>query len=50
MATFEELKKAILEIASGTSEDIADELARAIVALGDESSKETRVIKAAEKR
>jgi hypothetical protein len=50
MATFEELKKAILEIASGTPEDVADELARAIVALGDEGSKETRVLGAAEKR
>lgn len=50
MATFEELKKAILEIASGTSEEVADELARAIVALSDEGAKETRVIQAAEKR
>ena len=50
MASFDELKKAILEIASGTSEDVADELARAIVALGDEGTKETRVIEASEKR
>ena len=50
MASFEALKKAILEIASGTSDDVAEELARAIVALNDEGAKETRVLKAAEKR
>ena len=50
MASFDELKKAILEVASGTPDDVADELARAIVALDDEGTKETRVIEASEKR
>jgi hypothetical protein len=50
MASFDQLKKAILEIASDTPEDVADELARAIVALGDEGTKETRVLTVAEKR
>jgi hypothetical protein len=50
MASFDELKKAILEIAFWAPEDVADELARAIVALGAEGTKETRVIEASEKR
>jgi hypothetical protein len=54
MADKETIKRTILEIAgnpsSGAIKDLADEWALAIVALDEEPTKETRVIKAAERR
>jgi hypothetical protein len=54
MATQAEIKKAILKVAgnpeTGAIKELADEIARAIVALDDEPAKETRVLKAQEKR
>jgi hypothetical protein len=54
MADKETIKRTILEIAgnpsSGAIKDLAEEWARAIVALDEEPTKETRVIKAAERR
>jgi hypothetical protein len=50
MATIEQVKKTILEIAGETPSDVLEELARAVVALDDEAAKETRVIVASEKR
>jgi hypothetical protein len=54
MADREAIKKEILRIAgnpsAGAIVDLADEWARAIVALDEEPTKETRVIKVAEKR
>ena len=48
MASVEQVKALLLEVA-GDGVDL-DELARAIVALDDEATKETRVLKAAEIR
>jgi hypothetical protein len=54
MADKETIKRTILKIAgnpvSGPVRELADEWASAIVALDDEPTKETRVIKASEKR
>ena len=54
MATHAEIKKAILKVAgnpvSGVIAEMADEFARAIVALDEEPTKETRVVVASEKR
>jgi hypothetical protein len=54
MADKETIKREILRIAgnpeSGAIKDLADEWARAIVALDEEPTKETRVMKVAEKR
>jgi hypothetical protein len=54
MADREAIRKEILRIAgnpsAGPIKELADEWARAIVALDDEPTKETRVIKASEKR
>ena len=54
MASVEQVKKTILQVAgnpsSGAIHAIADELAAAIVALDDEATRETRVIKAKELR
>ena len=54
MASADEIKKAILKVAgnpsSGVIAELVDEFARAIVALDDEPTKETRVIVASEKR
>jgi hypothetical protein len=54
MATQAEIKQAILKAAghpvSGVIVDMADEFARAIVALDEEPMKETRVMVAKEKR
>lgn len=54
MADAEAIKRTILKIAgnptAGVIKDLADEWARAIVALDVEPTKETRVIKAAETR
>jgi hypothetical protein len=50
MATVEQVKKAILEIAGEQTSEVLEDLARAIVALDDEATKETRVIEASEKR
>jgi hypothetical protein len=54
MADYAAIKKAILKVAgnpeSGVVKDLADDWARAIVALDEEPTKETRVLKAAEKR
>lgn len=48
MASVREVAELLLELAGDPS--IAEELARAIVALDDEATKETRVMKAAETR
>jgi hypothetical protein len=54
MANKEDIKRTILKIAgnpeSGVINDLAEEWARAIVALDAEPTKETRVLRAAEKR
>lgn len=54
MATFDDVKKTILRVAgnpvSGAVVELADEWARAIVALDAEPAKETRVLRASEKR
>jgi hypothetical protein len=54
MASHAEIKKEILRVAgnpsSGVIAELADEWARAIVALDVEPTKETRVIKVAETR
>jgi hypothetical protein len=54
MADKETIKRTILKIAgnptSGPVKELADEWARAIVALDEEPTKETRVLKVAEKR
>jgi hypothetical protein len=54
MATREEIKRAILKVAgnpsSGVIVELAEEFARAVVALDEEPTKETRVIAASEKR
>jgi hypothetical protein len=54
MADKETIKREILRIAgnpeSGAIKDLADEWARAIVALDEEPTKETRVMRAAETR
>ena len=54
MADKETIKRTILKTAgnpsSGAIKDLADEWARAIVALDEEPTKETRVVKASEKR
>ena len=54
MADKETIKRTILKIAghpeSGPIKELADEWARAIVALDEEPTKETRVMKVAEKR
>jgi hypothetical protein len=54
MASHADVKKTILKVAgnpvSGVIVELADEFARAIVALDDEPTKETRVIEASEKR
>jgi hypothetical protein len=50
VATVEQVKKAILEIAGEQTSEVLEDLARAIVALDDEATKETRVIEASEKR
>jgi hypothetical protein len=54
MASVEQVKKAILKVAgnpeSGVVADLAEEFARAVVALHAEGTKETRVIQVAEKR
>ena len=54
MADKETIKRTILRIAgnpsSGPVKELADEWARAIVALDEEPTKETRVLKVAEKR
>jgi hypothetical protein len=54
MADKDTIKRTILKIAgnpsSGPIKELADEWARAIVALDEEPTKETRVIKASEKR
>lgn len=54
MADHEAIKREILRIAgnpsAGAIKDLADEWARAIVALDVEPTKETRVMKAAETR
>jgi hypothetical protein len=48
MASIEQIKKLIAELAGDVPD--AEALARAIVALDDEATRETRVIKAAELR
>jgi hypothetical protein len=54
MATKEQIEQTILKVAgnpsSGPIKELADEWARAIVALDEEPTKETRVMKVAEKR
>ena len=54
MANKEAIKRTILRVAgnpeSGPIKELAEEWARAIVALDEEPTKETRVIKASEKR
>lgn len=54
MTSESEVKRAILKVAgnpdTGVIRDLADEMARAIVALDAEPTKEIRVMKAAEKR
>ena len=54
MADKETIKRTILKVAgnpsSGPIRELAEEWARAIVALDEEPTKETRVLKAAEKR
>ena len=54
MADKETIKRTILRIAGNPSvgpvKELAEEWARAIVALDEEPTKETRVIKASEKR
>ena len=50
MATIEQVKKTILEIAGETPSNVLEELARAVVALDVEPTRETRVIEASEKR
>ena len=54
MASHADVKKTILKVAgnpvSGVIVELADEFARAIVALDDEAAKETRVLVASEKR
>ena len=50
MATFEEIQNAIQQIAGDISADVVDDMARAIVALDGEATKETRVVVASEKR
>lgn len=54
MADKETIKRTILKIAgnptSGPVKELAEEWARAIVALDEEPTKETRVLKVAEKR
>ena len=54
MATGEQIKRAILKVAgnpsSGVIPALVDEMVAAIVALDDEATRETRVIKAAELR
>ncbi len=54
MASHADIKKTILKVAgdpvSGAIVELADEWARAIVALDAEPVKETRVLKASEKR
>ena len=54
MADKETIKRTILKIAgnptSGPVKELADEWARAIVALDEEPTKEIRVMKVAEKR
>lgn len=54
MADKETIKRTILRVAgnpvSGPIKELADEWARAIVALDEEPTKETRVVKASEKR
>jgi hypothetical protein len=50
MAAFDIVKETILRVASDTSVEVAEELARMIVALDDEPAKETRVVEASEKR
>jgi hypothetical protein len=54
MADKETIKRTILKIAgnpsSGPVKELAEEWARAIVALDEEPTKETRVMKAAETR
>jgi len=54
MASQADIRRAILKVAgnpdTGPIREMADEMARAIVALDAEPTKEIRVIKAAEKR
>lgn len=54
MADKETIKRTILKIAgnptSGPVKELAEEWARAIVALDEEPTKETRVLRVAEKR
>tara|TARA_R110000851_G_scaffold63426_1_gene145179 strand:+ start:968 stop:1132 length:165 start_codon:yes stop_codon:yes gene_type:complete len=54
MATYDDVKKTLLRVAgdpvSGPVKDLVDDWARAIVALDAEPAKETRVLKASEKR
>ena len=54
MATFEDVRRAILEVAgnpdSGVVRDLSAAMARAVVALDEEPMKETRVMKAKEIR
>ena len=54
MADKETIKRTILKIAgnpsAGAIKELADEWARAIVALDEEPTKETRVMRAAERR
>jgi hypothetical protein len=54
MATHEQIKAAILRVAglpsSGVVADLADDFARAIVALDVEATKETRIMSAKERR
>lgn len=54
MLTQEQVKRKILEVAgnpsSGVIKELADELAAAIVALDEETTRETRVLRAAETR
>jgi hypothetical protein len=54
MADKETIKRTILKVAgnpsSGPIKELAEEWARAIVALDEEPTKETRVLKVAEKR
>jgi len=54
MATFEDVRRAILKVAgnpdSGVVRDLSAAMARAVVALDEEPMKETRVMKAKEIR